>query len=189
MRWLADEGYTAVTLSDVFDAWYDGAEIPSKPIVLSFDDGTRDQHDIAAPILAAAGWPGVLNLKVLSLNQHELTDELVGEMLDEGWELASHTHTHPDLAGLDATTLKTEVVGSRKALQRRFDVPVDFFCYPSGSYDQTVIDAVEAAGYRGATTTNEGLATSAAPYELARVRVDPGDGAAGLEAKLDAAGA
>ena len=186
MRWLARKGYTAVTLSDLFDAWYDDAEIPSKPVVLSFDDGTRDQHDTAAPILAAAGWPGVLNLKVLSLNQHELDDDMVNEMLGQGWELASHTRTHPDLAGLDPATLKTEIAGSRKALQRRFDVPVDFFCYPSGSYDQAAIDAVEAAGYRGATTTVEGLATSAAPYELARVRIEPGDGAAGLVAKLGA---
>ena len=129
----------------------------------------------------------MLNLKVLSLQQHELDDEMVGAMLDQGWELASHTRTHPDLAGLDPETLETEVADSRKALQRRFDVPVDFFCYPSGSYDQAALEAVEAAGYRGATTTNEGLADPATPYELSRIRVEPGDGAAGLEAKLSAA--
>ena len=190
VRWLAKKGYTAVTLSDLFDAWFDGGEIPSKPVVLSFDDGTSDQHDVAARILAAAGWPGVLNLKVLSLNQHEMSDEMIEDMLSDGWELASHTRTHPDLAGLDAATLQEEVAGSRKALQRRFDVPVDFFCYPSGSYDAATIDAVKAAGYRGATTTVEGLATpDSSPYELSRIRVNPGDGASGLAAELAAAGA
>ncbi len=97
--------------------------------------------------------------------------------------------THPDLATLDAATLEDEVAGSRKALQRRFDVPVNFFCYPSGSYDATTIAAVKAAGYEGATTVTSGLARPGEPYELPRIRVEPGDGADGLAAKLQAAGA
>jgi peptidoglycan/xylan/chitin deacetylase (PgdA/CDA1 family) len=188
VRWLAKRGFTAVTLGELFDAWEDGNEIPSRPVVLSFDDGTRDQHDIAAPILAAYDFPGVLNLKVESLNQSEMADPEIEEMLAEGWELASHTHSHPDLTTLDPGTLETEVRGSRKALQRRFGVPVDFFCYPAGAYDVTVAEAVEDAGYRGATTTEPGLAEPGRPYELARVRIDPGDGASGLRSKLEGAG-
>ncbi len=167
VRWLAHNGYTAVTLTDVFDAWHNGAKIPAHPIVLSFDDGTRDQHDTAAPILARYGWPGELNLPIESLNEHEMTDAMVEQMLGEGWELASHSRTHPDLTTVDEAALKDEVSGSRHALQRRFGVPVDFFCYPSGRYDDATIAAVKAAGYEGATTTKPGLAAPTDdPYEL-----------------------
>ena len=189
VKWLADNGYTPVTLTQLFAAWHGKAEIPSKPIVLTFDDGTRDQHDVAAALLARYGWAGVLNLPIESLNHHEMTDDMVNEMLGEGWELASHTRTHPDLTTLDAATLKDEVAGSRKALQRRFGVPVDYFCYPAGKYDDTTIAALKAAGYKGATTELPGAAEpSDDPYQLPRIRIEPGDGAEGLAAKLSAAG-
>jgi hypothetical protein len=47
-----------------------------------------------------------------------------------------------------------------------------------------VIAAVSAAGYLGATTTRFGLASPNEPFELARIRVDGGDGAPGLRRKL-----
>jgi peptidoglycan/xylan/chitin deacetylase (PgdA/CDA1 family) len=65
-----------------------------------------------------------------------------------------------------------------------FGVPANFFCYPSGRYDPTVIAAVRDAGYLAATTTEPGFADRAEPYALARVRVDGGLGAAGLLRRL-----
>jgi peptidoglycan/xylan/chitin deacetylase (PgdA/CDA1 family) len=49
-------------------------------------------------------------------------------MLDAGWELGSHTITHPDLTTLDPAELEREVAGTRRILERRFGVPVDNFC-------------------------------------------------------------
>ena len=70
-----------------------------------------------------------------------------------------------------------------------FGVPVDFFCYPAGRLDDTVVAAVRSAGYLGATTTAPGLATPADIFRLNRVRVDRSDGVAGLAAKLARCGA
>ena len=81
--------------------------------------------------------------------------------------------------------LRHEVAGSRRAIRRLFGVTPRFFCYPAGRYDAETIAAVEAAGFEGATTTAFGLASpTAARFTLARVRVDRGDGAAGLMRKL-----
>ena len=63
-------------------------------------------------------------------------------------------------------------------------MPVDFFCYPSGRVNATVVAAVRAAGYRGATTTVEGYASAKQPFELPRVRVNGSDTAATLMARL-----
>jgi peptidoglycan/xylan/chitin deacetylase (PgdA/CDA1 family) len=52
-----------------------------------------------------------------------------------------------------------------------FGVPVNFFCYPGGAYNATVIAATERAGYLGATTTNPGNATPANVYTMARIHV------------------
>jgi hypothetical protein len=66
-----------------------------------------------------------------------------------------------------------------------FGVPVDYFCYPAGSYDDEAVAAVEDAGYSGATTTEEGLAGPRDdPFTLPRVRIEGSDGVEGLAVKL-----
>ena len=61
---------------------------------------------------------------------------------------------------------------------------MNFFCYPSGRYDKTVIAEVRKAGYLGATTTVEGFAVPKTPFTLKRVRVNGSDRAATLGVKL-----
>ena len=185
MSWLADSGYHAVTLDEVFAAWHDGEPITENPIVVSFDDGLRSQHVGAFPAMERLGWPGVLNLKVESVEQGELTEEMVADLVEAGWEVDSHTFTHPDVTSLDAESLRHELEGSRRELARRFGEPVNFFAYPAGRYDREAIEAVEEAGYLGAMTTDPGFATRDRPYTLNRLRVVGGDGVAGLEAKLN----
>ncbi len=183
MKWLADNGYHGVTLGQVFAAWRQGEPIARNPIVISFDDGLQSQYVGARPMLDKLGWPGVLNLEIDHLDQGELTEKQVGELIDAGWELDSHTFSHPDLTETGAD-LTREIADSRTDLQDRFGVAVDFFCYPAGAYDEAVIEAVVAAGYLGATTTHEGMAAPDVPFELSRIRVEPGDGAEGLARKL-----
>lgn len=186
MKWLRDADFNGVTLGQVFAAWNEGEPIARNPVVISFDDGLQSQYVGARPMLDRLGWPGVLNLELDHLDSGDLSRDQVHELIDAGWEIDSHTYSHPDLTA-DGVELDREVAYSRRYLQEKFGIPVDFFCYPAGDYDDEVIAAVEAAGYAGATTTVEGLAEPDAPYELSRIRVEPGDGAEGLKAKLAAA--
>jgi peptidoglycan/xylan/chitin deacetylase (PgdA/CDA1 family) len=185
MDWLASHHFHAVTLHQVYDYWARGTPLPRQPIVISFDDGTLGQDTHALPVLRKLHWPGVLNLKLNALkSRYTLPPWRVRQMLAAGWELDSHTITHPDLTHVGDAQLWQEVHGSRIELQRMFHVPVDFFCYPSGRYDAHVVDAVRRAGYLGATTTNYGLAHPPGLYTLSRVRVDGSDHLAGFARKL-----
>jgi peptidoglycan/xylan/chitin deacetylase (PgdA/CDA1 family) len=179
---LARAGYQAVTLDRVWRAWHGRAPLPRRPIVLSFDDGYRGDFGAAMPILRRRGWPGVLNLLVANLHRHGwgLKTWMVRRMIANGWEVDSHTLTHPDLAAVSPARLRHEVRGSRAAVRRLFHVPVRFFCYPSGAFDPAVIRVVRRAGYLGATTEIPGLARRSGPYTLARIRVDGGEPAAEL---------
>jgi peptidoglycan/xylan/chitin deacetylase (PgdA/CDA1 family) len=168
MDWLEKHGYEAVTLEQVEDAWYHGGTLPAKPVVVSFDDGYRPQYTFAMPELRKHGWPGVLNLKA---EGSDLYHSDVEAMIKAGWELAAHTINHSDLTTLEGSSLEEEVAGSRRILRREYGVPVKDFCYPAGRFDETVIAAVEKAGYVGATTEIAGFATSESPYELARIEV------------------
>jgi peptidoglycan/xylan/chitin deacetylase (PgdA/CDA1 family) len=187
MTWLARHGYHPVTLQRVFDSWRGAARLPTKPIVLSFDDGYLSDVTNALPLLKARHWPGVLNLEVRNLQPvWGVRPPGVRKLLAAGWELDAHTLTHPDLTTVDAARLKQEVAGSREAIRARFHVPVNFFCYPAGRYDDRVIAAVQQAGYLAATTPRYGLARPGDLYTLARVRVDGSGGARGFAAKLEA---
>src|SRR5690242_3186178 len=135
MDWLDGQGYEAVTLERVEDAWYRGGALPAKPIVISFDDGYRPQYTFALPQLRMHGWPGLLNLKA---EGSDLYHSNVEAMLKAGWELAAHTINHSDLTTLEGEALEEEVTGSRKILQREYHVPVKDFCYPAGRFDETV---------------------------------------------------
>ncbi|MGZ8666252.1 MAG: polysaccharide deacetylase family protein [Solirubrobacterales bacterium] len=151
--------------------------------MISFDDGYRPQFTFALPELRRHGWAGVLNLKA---EGSDLYPSNVEAMIAAGWELASHTISHPDLTTVDAATLRREVAGSRATLRREYGVPVNSFCYPSGRYDPTVIAAVRAAGYAGATTQLRGFADRERPYELKRLEILGSGGVAGLASALSA---
>jgi peptidoglycan/xylan/chitin deacetylase (PgdA/CDA1 family) len=185
MHWLASHGFHAVTLRRVYDSWLGESKLPDHPIVLSFDDGTMGQDTHALPVLRSLHWPGVLNLKLNALRSRAtLPPWRVRQLLVAGWELDSHTITHPDLTHVDDARLWHEVYDSRIELQREFHVPVEFFCYPAGRYDAHVIAAVRAAGYLGATTTHYGLARPEDIYTLDRIRIDGTDHVVGFANKL-----
>lgn len=193
MQALAGAGYVAVTQQEVWDAWHRGGPLPRRPVVVSIDDGYRSNYLYARPVLRRLGWPAVLNLKVGNLREPEygVNTGQVRELIADGWEIDSHTIDHPDLTTVDAATLTREVAQSRRELQDRFGVPVNFFCYPAGRYDDAVVAAVDAAGYLGATTVNPGLASpdEANRFTLNRVRVNNGVSGATLVSQLAGLGA
>jgi peptidoglycan/xylan/chitin deacetylase (PgdA/CDA1 family) len=184
IAYLARHGYHGVTLQQVWDHWHGGPRLPSKPVVVSFDDGSRDWYTHAYPTLRRHGWVGTMNLASSHLNRFGIRARWVRRLIAAGWELDSHTLTHPDLSRLGGRDLRREVAGSRARLRRLFGVPVNFFCYPSGRYDARVIAEVRRAGYLGATTTVAGYAVPTTPFTLTRVRINGSDGAADLGAKL-----
>jgi peptidoglycan/xylan/chitin deacetylase (PgdA/CDA1 family) len=184
IAYLARHGYQVVTLQQVWDHWHGGTRLPPKPVVVSFDDGSRSWYTDAHPILQKHGWVGTMNLTVNHLNRMDIPARWVRKLVAAGWELDSHSLTHPDLTLLDGRDLRREVAGSRRRLRKLFGVPVNFFCYPAGRHNEAVIAAVRKAGYLGATTTVEGLAVPRTPFALRRARISGSDDVGSLARKL-----
>jgi peptidoglycan/xylan/chitin deacetylase (PgdA/CDA1 family) len=182
MRYLDEHGYDVVNLQDVYDYWH-GGPLPRRPVVVSFDDGFDSHYRRARPVLARHGWSGTLNLALSHIGP-DLSRAEIRALLAANWELDSHSLTHARLPGLSATGLRAEVSQSRRILRRDFQVPVNFFSYPFGAYDTRVVSAVRAAGYQGATTVEDGLASRREPFTMNRIRISRGDGVAGLARKL-----
>jgi peptidoglycan/xylan/chitin deacetylase (PgdA/CDA1 family) len=175
MSALKRAGWTAVTLDEVAAYWREGVSLPAgKPIVVSFDNGYHSQFAQALPVLKRLGWVGDENIQLTGLppSQGGLSEDQVRDLIAAGWELDTQGISHADLITLDAPQLREQVVRSRAILRRRYRVPVNWFCYPSGRYDATVVAAVRAAGFRGSTTVVPGWAhRSDDRYRLHRLRV------------------
>ena len=189
MKWLKDNGYQAVTEQQVYDLWKKGTPLPGKgkPVVVSFDDGFRSIRTNAFPVLKRLGWKGVVNLQGNIFTKQDeggMSERDVQDLVDGGWELDAHSITHPDLTTLGDAELKQEVAGVRAQLSRKFKVPVNFFCYPAGRYDERVVAAVKDAGYLGATTTNFGNAARDQLLVMNRVRINRSDGPDGFAQKM-----
>ena len=184
MQALKQAGWHAVTLDQLRAYWTKGAKLPAgKPIVITFDNGYHSQYSQALPVLRKMGWVADENIQLSGLppSQGGLTDSQVKAMVDAGWELDTQGISHADLITLDASQLHYQIDTARKTIQRRWGVPVNWFCYPSGHYDATVINAVRAAGYVGSTTVIPGWAgPSNDPYRLPRLRVLGGTSPASL---------
>jgi peptidoglycan/xylan/chitin deacetylase (PgdA/CDA1 family) len=175
MQALKAAGWHAVTLDQLDAYWTRGVPLgPGKPIVLTFDNGYASQYENALPILKRLGWVGNENIQLTGLppSQGGLSDAQVRGLIGAGWELDTQGISHADLITLDPAELSYQVSTARKILQKRYDVPVNWFCYPSGHYDATVIAAVKAAGFVGSTTVIPGWANRGEdPYRLPRLRV------------------
>ena len=175
MRALKAAGWQAVTQDQLAANWREGRELPKgKPIVLTFDNGYQSQYTKALPVLQRLGWPAVENIQLTGLppSQGGLGTEQVRGLVAAGWELDTQGISHADLIALNSTQLAEQVASSRRTIQQRYGVPVNWFCYPSGHYNATVIAVVKSAGYTGSTTVVPGWASPESdPYRLPRLRV------------------
>jgi peptidoglycan/xylan/chitin deacetylase (PgdA/CDA1 family) len=188
MQALKTAGWHPVTLDQLRAYWTRGVSLgPGKPIVLTFDNGYHSQYADAFPILQKLGWVADENMQLTGLppSQGGLTGQEIEALVAAGWELDTQGISHADLVALTPSELYDQVAVARRTVQRRFHVPVNWFCYPSGHYNATVIAAVRAAGYVGSTTVIRGWAhPSDDPYMLHRLEVLGGTSPAALLAQI-----
>lgn len=122
-------------------------------VTTSWDDG--DPLDLRiAELLRQRGLSGTFYIPILGYQgRATLTKAQTRQLADSGFEIGGHTYSHRSLTDVPSNEFERELVDSRKLLQDRTEQSIDMFSYPNGRYDQRTIEAVKAAGYRGARTT------------------------------------
>ncbi len=172
MDWLAQHGFTPITLSELAALRAGLISAPSHPIVLTFDDGYRDFYQNAFPILRAHGFHATIFVITGFVGQERyLTWEMITELDRSGLvEIGAHTVHHPDLTTLPHP--ETEIRACTEILERAVAHAVTAFAYPAGKFDARVETAVREAGFLQAVTTQPRWATpDDDPLALPRLRV------------------
>jgi peptidoglycan/xylan/chitin deacetylase (PgdA/CDA1 family) len=163
---LARRGYRATTFSEAVSGRHAG-----RLLAVTFDDAFHSVYRLARPILAelripatvfvptdfadeerALCWAGVDHW-LKGPDRHEMAVmswRELGELVSEGWEVGSHTRTHPRLTALEESSLADELRGSREACERALGGSCPSLAYPYGDVDDRVVRAARDAGYRAA---------------------------------------
>ena len=200
MAYLKVFGYQVISLDEALRALYSESQGKCRRhyVVLTFDDGYKNFSDYAYPVLRRYNYPATVFLvsglvgkraKWLADDGRFAPDLLDADTIlalqDSGITFGSHTMTHPRLTGLDSSTLEREIIESKSSLESLLGREISYFCYPSGLYDQAVVEKVREAGYKAALTCDRGAATSRDdPLLLPRKAISYGDSLIGYFWKL-----
>lgn len=179
-------GYHPVDFNDVRAYFAGKAPLPSKPIVITFDDGYADLFTTAYPILARHKFKAVAYIVsgFVGRSGYVTADQVV-QLDHNGIEIASHTVDHPDLARSSAGSTMRELVDSKRFLEQVVGHPVIDFAYPSGKFNPQVVAEVQRAGYDTAVTTMDSVERSFADrYIWTRTRVGGGESMADFTKNL-----
>ncbi len=158
---------------------------PAKPIILTFDDGFQDFEETAAPMLSRFGFGATVFLVSDFVGKTNAWDENIGDVTyplmskdsivrlqEQGYEFGSHTRSHIRLSTHDALAQDEEIRGSKADLETLLGFPIETFCYPYGSYDESSLQSVRASGYRFAVTCDKGLNDGTEdPLRLKRIAI------------------
>lgn len=189
---IRDSGRTALTVGELASRWRGEAELPSRPVVVTFDDGFADAQPavelllgagLAASVFVTSGWLG---------REGMLTHDGLRKLAALGGrvEVGAHTATHPRLDELRNARLREEIWCSKAALEDVVQMPLRSFAYPHGAYDRRVRRAVIEAGFSAAAAVKNAISHSEDdPYALARVTIGASTSVRHVEMLLGGSGA
>jgi peptidoglycan/xylan/chitin deacetylase (PgdA/CDA1 family) len=158
MKYLAEEGYTTIFLSDLVDALMNQTSLPERSIAVTVDDGYKDNYEYALPILEK------YNLKAnymiptgLIMNPGYMSWSDLRDIVQRGnIALYNHTWSHAALDLLPMDKVQYELRVSQQQFKEKLGFQPDIFTYPYGSYNVQAIEALKENGFRAAFTTTHG---------------------------------
>ncbi len=170
IRWLKENGYECLTVSEMFQRLAEGG-IVRKTATITFDDGYPDVYTYAFPVLTAYGFSATTYLVASKIDSPKnLTSDMIRDLHDAGWETGSHSMTHSDLKNYE--DLDTEICGSRNLIAAITGIPLSdvvTFAYPYGNADETITTKVWKCGYQsGAGLGQIPVSSSLNPYYFSR---------------------
>jgi len=150
MNLLYQWGYKTVSLELLVKAIKEGAELPPKPVLLTFDDGSETVYENAWPIMQRYNFKGVACIVYYYVGiRNYMSADQIRSLYAAGWEIGSHSLSHRDLT-LNPSRQMDEIVESRRRTESLLGIPVLSFAYPFGAYDRDSLNYVHKAGYSAA---------------------------------------
>jgi peptidoglycan/xylan/chitin deacetylase (PgdA/CDA1 family) len=151
LEYLKDNGYRAVSLDALMDCFDQGTPLPLKTVAITFDDGWRDQHEYAFPLLKKYGFQATFFVPVGWIGHPMVMSwSDLREMAEAGMTIGIHGAEHLHFDQLDESGLKKEIIGSKAEMEKNLGRKVRYIAYPGGHWTTQAVSVVKSAGYKAA---------------------------------------
>ncbi|TYZ08101.1 polysaccharide deacetylase family protein [Hymenobacter lutimineralis] len=147
MKMLADSGYHTILPDQLYAYLTTGAKLPSKPIMLTFDDTDLDQFTVARPTLEQYGYKAVYFVMTVSLGRpNYMSKAQVKQLSDEGNVIGSHTWDHHNVKKYEGQDWVTQIEKPTKTLEEITGKKINYFAYPFGLWRPESIPELKKRG-------------------------------------------
>lgn len=153
IKMLADSGYHTILPQQLYDYLVYGKALPSKPIMLTFDDTDMDQFTVARPELQKYGYKAVYFIMTVSIGRKGkfadyMTKEQIKQLSDEGNIIGSHTYDHQNVKKLKGDDWVTQIDKPTKKLEEITGKKIEYFAYPFGLWNVEAIPELKKRGFK-----------------------------------------
>jgi peptidoglycan/xylan/chitin deacetylase (PgdA/CDA1 family) len=147
---IVSGGYRTIKLDDL-----ERSASGPKPLLITFDDGHESDLLMAAPELARRNLHAIFFVIWSYLGRPGyLSRDQVLALREQGFEIGSHGLTHTRLTQLSPAEASNELLESKRRLEDLLQEPIAGLALPFGHYNDAVLQAVWAAGYRRVMTSD-----------------------------------
>jgi peptidoglycan/xylan/chitin deacetylase (PgdA/CDA1 family) len=151
MKMLADSGYHTILPDQLFSYLKYGTELPSKPIMLTYDDTVIDQFTVAETEMKKYSFKGVFFIMTVSLGRpNYMSRDQVKGLSDAGHVIGSHTWDHHNVKKYQGEDWVTQIEKPTKTLQEITGKDIRYFAYPFGLWNPEAIPELKKRGFDGA---------------------------------------
>ncbi len=174
MDYLVQKSYQTITLNQLVDALNGGGSLPSKPVIITFDDGYQDFYTDVFPLLKSHNFQATVFVSsgLVESGPSYLTWPQIREMDQSGLvTFGNHTWSHKNLTGKDRAVVESEINTSQTQFESFLGKKPNFFAYPYGADNATVESVLQQQGFKGALLTYPHLQCAKLPYKLGRKRI------------------
>lgn len=174
MKILHDSGYQTILPSQLNDYLLYDAELPAKPVMITFDDTQESQYIYGAAEMNKYGFKGVYFIMTISINRPRyMSKEQIKDLSDSGHVIAAHTWDHHMVTKYEGADWDTQLVKPQQQLEAITGKKPTYFAYPFGLWNEAAIPEIKSRGYELAFTLS-GKRDSTQPLYTIRRMIVPG---------------
>jgi peptidoglycan/xylan/chitin deacetylase (PgdA/CDA1 family) len=154
IKMLADSGYHSIQPDELYNYLAYGDALPTKPIMITFDDTDLDQYTTGATTLKKYGYKGVYFIMTVSIGKrgkYKYMDKTqIKELSDAGNTIGSHTYDHQNVKKYQGDDWVKQIEKPTKTLETITGKKIDHFAYPFGLWNPQAIPELKKRGFKDA---------------------------------------
>lgn len=153
IKMLSDSGFNTILPDELYAYLNEGKPLPSKPIMLTFDDTDMDQFTVVRPTLQQYGYKATYFIMTVSIGRKGkftdyMTKEQIKQLSDEGNTIGSHTYDHKNFKKYTGKDWEEQLDKPTKKLEEITGKKIHYFAYPFGLWNAEGIPQLKKRDFK-----------------------------------------